>query len=524
MPAKRILWADDEIDILKPHVMALQAKGFDVVSVTNGDDALAEFDAQEFNLVLLDENMPGKSGIDVLRQMKQKRDSVPMVMVTKNEKADTMDSALGAQVDDFLVKPVNISQLLACVTKVFRQKELVEQSRRAEFLGNYQTLTAQMSECASFKDWTELYHRLVGWELKLPEEFVPMLLQLKADANAQFSKFIMRNYMSWFSGPSGGETPLFSHRIMSEVVKPAIVAGDKVALVVIDNFRMDQWEVLRPILEEDFVIKTQAYCSILPTSTQYSRNAIFSGLLPADIKKMHPDYWVESDDDEESRNNNERELLDDYFKRQRMAVDNSYYKVGSNQSGEEYISGFGGSKRHRGYKNNQLNALVFSFVDVLSHARTSSHTLQDLIPNDAAYRSVTRSWFLHGMMHRILLLLKDNGFKIIMTTDHGSIRVGEPVDISGPRDINHNLRFKFGKSLAYDSKRVFEINGVKDLEAVGLPASNITSQYVFAINDDYFVYKNNRSEYVDKFSDSFQHGGISMEEMILPLATLTPRR
>lgn len=523
MPTKRILWADDEIDMLKPHVMALQAQGCDVVTVTNGDDALAEFDAHEFDLVLLDENMPGKSGIDVLRLMKQKRGFVPMVMVTKNEKADTMDSALGAQVDDFLVKPVNISQLLACVSKVFRQKELVEQSRRTEFLSNYQTMTTQMSECETFKDWAGLYHRLVDWELKLPEEFVPMLMQLKADANAQFSKYVMRNYVSWFSGQAG-EVPLFSHRILSEVVKPAIVAGEKVALVVIDNFRMDQWEVLRPILEEDFVIKAQDYCSILPTSTQYSRNAIFSGLLPADIKKMYPDYWVDSVDDEDSRNNNERELLDDYFKRQRMTVENSYYKVGSNQSGEEYISGFAGGRRHRGYKNNQLNALVFSFVDMLSHARTSSHTLQDLIPNDAAYRSVTRSWFLHGIMHRILLLLKENGFKVILTTDHGSIRVGEPVDISGPRDINHNLRFKFGKSLGYDPKRLFEINGMKDLAAVGLPASNITSQYVFAIKEDYFVYKNNRSEYVEKFSDSFQHGGISMEEMILPLVTLTPRR
>lgn len=523
MSQKRILWADDEIEILKPLVLFLESMGHEVETVTNGDDALEAFSRADFDLVLLDENMPGRSGLDVLVEMKRARAGVPMVMVTKSEEQDTMRTALGARVDDFLVKPVSLPQLRVCVTKIFEQRDLVERQVCEQFQRAYAGLTMRIGECRSFDDWASLYRDIVGWELRLPGEMGAMLLQLKEAANQSFCKFVARDYVSWFAPGAGKAAPLFSHRLLSEVVKPALRAGDKVALVVIDNFRLDQWEVIRPFLEADFHIETGVYCSILPTATQYARNAIFAGMLPADIRKNYPDFWRDEADDEDALNKNERELLADYFKRQRMDIENSYYKVGSNESGEDYIRGFAGSRNHKGYRNNRLNALVFNFVDALSHACTGNRTLKDLVPDDAAYRKVTRQWFLDGMMRRILLLLKDNGFKIFLTTDHGTLRVNTPLDVVGPANLNRNLRYKVGKSLKYDPKRVLEILEPRTMAQVGLPTSSVAAQYVFALNDGYFVYRNNRGEYVEKFADSFQHGGVSMEEMILPLVTLVGR-
>ncbi len=515
---KKIIWVDDEIDALRPLVLSLENDGYEVTTLTNGLDAINVFKSDYFDLVLLDENMPGMNGFDTLLEMKKITDSVPMVMITKSERQDTMENAWANQVADFLVKPVSIAQLRAMMTKIFRKRELEEARIVEQFRQDYNNISQKIGFCKSFADWVNLYSEIVSWEVKLPEGDLDMLRLLKKDANTAFGKFVKANYLSWFTDKKD-EAPLFSHRILSEVIKPELKAGGKIAFVVIDNFRLDQWRVIRPILEQDFRVKSDICCSILPTSTQFSRNAIFSGLLPADIIKLHPEFWM-SDVDGESVNQFERELLADYFKRQRLDVENSYYKVGSNDSGEDYIRGFSGSKNHRGYANNQLNALVFSFVDALSHACTDNRTISELIPDDKAYRKITRQWFADGVMIRILRLLGEKGFKIILTTDHGAIRVDHPVDIAGPSGLNRNLRFKVGKNLNYNSKEVFEVANSREIDFVGLPKTSVADRYVFALNDDYFVYKNNRNEYVERYADSFQHGGVSMEEMILPLVTL----
>lgn len=516
--SKKILWVDDEIDTLKPLVLFLENDGYEVTPLTNGPEAINLFQVEDFDLVLLDENMPGMGGLETLLELKKLKASVPMVMVTKSERQETMEGAWANQADDFLVKPVSIAQLKATVTKIFQRQAIIKKALVEQFRQNYNTLSQKIGMCRSFADWASLYSEIVSWEVKLPEGDLDMLRLLKKDANIAFGKFVKSNYLSWFADKKS-EAPLFSHRILSDVIKPELKAGNKVAFVVIDNFRLDQWEVIRPILEKDFHVKSDIYCSILPTSTQFSRNAIFSGLLPADIVKMYPEYW-KSDADEESFNQYERELLADYFKRQRLNIENSYYKVCSKDSGDDYIKGFSGSKNHKGYANNQLNALVFSFVDALSHGCVDNRTLRELIPDDKAYRKVTRQWFADGCMLRMLLLLRDKGFKIIITTDHGTIRVGSPVDMAGPSDLNRNLRFKAGKNMNYNPKEVFDVTNSRDIETVGLPKASVADQYVFALNDDYFLYKNNRNEYVDRYDGSFQHGGVSMEEMILPLITL----
>ncbi len=514
METRKILWTDDEIEMLKPYIIFLQEQGYDVESVTNGADALTRFAEEDYDMVILDENMPGMRGLDVLVEMKKNKPNVPVVMMTKSEALDTMKSAFGSQIDDYLVKPVSLNSMLISLTRIFESKKLVADNLQRNYLSEYQSLAMRISECRTFADWSQLYKRIVYWELALEgnKEMVATQQGLKQEANSGFAKFIQKNYLNWIKSPQATDSPLLSHRILSEKVKPLIKEGKKVALVVIDNFRFDQWEVLYPLLADDFKITTDTYCAILPTATQFARNAIFSGLLPADIKKLVPKYWVDEAENEESLNQYERELLSDYFERQRMSsIKCAYYKVGSNESGQNLIKKFGG------YEKNNLNAIVYNFIDMLSHARSDDRTIKDLIPDDAAYRSVTRSWFTHGTLNTMLDLLRRKGFTIILTTDHGTIRVSKPIEITGTKSINSNMRYKTDKLLKYDARSVFVIERPQD---AGIPTVGISTPYIFAQNDDFFVYPNNKNEYVKIYNDSFQHGGISMEEMILPLITL----
>lgn len=519
---KKILWVDDEISAFSAHISYLEKEGYSVVTETNGDDAVETFTNESVDLVLLDQNMPGMSGIDTLAAMKRLKSSVPIVMVTKNEDTDTVKSAFGNMADGFIVKPCNIPQLSATVIMTLDKKSIVEQTVVEGFNRDYGRLSQEVGLCRTFDEWKSLYAKIVEWELKLPNDSVGMLLDLKTEANAQFCKFVKNNYLSWVGAERSSDAPHTSDRLLSDVVKPCLMKGEKVALVVIDNFRLDQWEVIRPDLEKDFDIKTDAYCSILPTSTAFSRNAIFSGLLPADIKKLYPQYWVDDASEAHNMNEFERELLADYFKRQRLNRTNSYYKVLTNSSAENYIKGFAGSKGHPGYKSNDLNALVFNFADALSHLLTANQTVKDLAPDDSAYRNLTRLWFVNGVMHKVLLLLRDNGFKIILTTDHGTIRVHKPIEVAGP-NLNSNPRYKAGIKLKYKEKEVFALQG-KDIQRAGLPIRSIADEYIFAPEDGFFVYNNNKKgDIIDEFSDSLQHGGVSMEEMILPLVTLSKK-
>lgn len=512
---KRILWADDEIDMLRPFVAALSAD-YDVETVSNGSDCLETFAAENFDLVILDEQMPGKTGLDVLVELKEKRPSTPVVMMTKSEKEETADTALGRNIDDYLVKPINISQLKVALKKIFQRQDLVREEMRRNYNAEYRKMQSDIAFCRSFAEWAELYRRIVLWELRLDDDEVltDMHLGLKTEANSSFAKFIEKDYEDWFSPKPDDSRPLLSSGILDSAVKPLIDAGEKVALIVIDNFRLDQWELIRPQLEPDFDIDARPYCSILPTATQFSRNAIFSALMPRDIKARFPQYWPDDERNEDSLNQYERQLLDEYFKRRGLAKSKScsYYKVGSDESGQEYMRKFGG------YRKNALNALVFSFVDALSHNSAESYVIRELTSTDASYRSITLSWFQNGVLHKVLDFLGEEGYTIVLTTDHGTIRVSKPVDITGTSVINSNMRYKTDSKMRYDEREVFEL--IKP-DKVGLPGS---WRYVFATDDGFFVYPNNRSDYVSKFRDTFQHGGVSLEEMILPLVVMRRKK
>lgn len=511
----RILWIDDEIEMLKAHIISLENKNYEVKCCTNGYDALEILNKGErFDLIFLDENMPGMTGLDALPKIKQICPDTPIVMVTKSEEECIMDQAIGSKIADYLIKPVNPSQLLICLKKNIEGKRLVKETAQSKYQREFSQLSMQIQDCQTFDDWANIYSKLVFWELELQSQKTLDDIQLlqKHDANNSFAKFIRKNYLNWIANPS--EAPLMSDKVMARRILPLLDKGEKIALIVIDNCRLDQWETIRTMLADDFNISTELYCSILPTATQFARNAIFSGLMPSQIKEMYPDYWCD-DDDESSQNRFENQLIGTFFERyRRHDISYGYYKVNDSESGNRLVS------IYSRYKKNNLNAFVYNFVDMLSHARTDIKMVKELSEDAAAYRSITKSWFEHSPLYELIEILKEQRIKIIITTDHGSIRVNNPVKIIGDRKVNTNLRYKTGKSLSYNDKNLFVISTP---EAAMLPRNNLTSTYVFTQNDDFFAYPNNFNHFVAQYTDTFQHGGISMEEMIIPLATLIPK-
>lgn len=522
MGNRRILWIDDEVDSFGSIIKSLE-RDYEVLTATNGDEGLDIFNSTRIDAVILDEQMPGMNGIMVLAELKARKPTVPVVMLTKSEEDSTADSALGYGADDFLTKPAKTIGIKTKLKLLLDSKEIKQAKMREECNALFVKALNDIGACRTFNDWAELYRRIVVKEVETEDvqDISEMHSQLRREANAAFSKFVIGNYEEWLKAdsPSGSSPAVLSHQVLGKVVKPLLAAGEKVALVVIDNFRLDQWTLFERQLAGDFDIKTDLYCSILPSATQFSRNAIFSGLLPQKIKEVSPNLWVDKAASEEGLNNSERELLANYFERNRLSKKCSYYKVCSNASGEEYLRKFGG------YKDNDLNAVVFSFVDSLSHTSSATNVNRELLCTDAGYRSVTLSWLKHGVLRPVLEKFADNGFKIILTTDHGTIRVSSPIDITGTAEINSNMRYKVDKNMMLkkkaDAKRVLEVSAPG---RIGLPTCNLSDRFVFAANEDFFVYPNDRNEFVERFKGSFQHGGISMEEMILPLVTLTRAR
>lgn len=514
MASNKILWVDDEIDFLKPHIMFLQAKGYDVVTVNNGRDALALAEQEQPNLIFLDENMPGLSGLETLQRLKQVLPLTPVVMITKNEEENIMDQAVGQNIADYLIKPVNPNQILLSIKKNLHVDRLVSEQTGADYRREFMQLSSEIGDCRTFSDWQRLYGRLTYWELELAgrgtnmEEMLDMQLR---DANTAFSRFVKNNYRDWLGGH---ERPLMSTDVFKSKVFPLLDAGKKVFFILIDNFRLDQWRTVRPLLSEHFNIDEDTYCSILPTATQYARNAIFSGLMPLDIERMFPQLWVDEDSDE-GKNLNESPLIATQFERyRRRGVKFSYNKINDSTAGERLIKDFSN------LETNDLNVVVFNFIDMLSHARTESKMMRELASTNAAYRSLTESWFRHSSIIDFMRKIADKGHTIVLTTDHGTIKVDNPVKVVGDRNVNTNLRYKLGKSLGYNPKQVFEITRPKDF---GLPTPNVSTAYIFASGRDFFAYPNNYNYYVQYYTDTFQHGGISLEEMIIPLITLTPR-
>ncbi len=510
-----LLWADDEIDLLKPHVMFLKSKGYDVVTVNNGIDALALVSERSFDLVILDENMPGLTGLETLSRIKLTNPTIPVIMITKSEEENIMDQAVGSKIADYLIKPVNPNQILLSIKKNLHSGRLEAEQSATGYRQDFGKISTLINQSYSINDWMETYRALIHWELELADSDTGMSQMLdlqKTEANAAFTKFIHKNYASWMDRDNPNR-PTMSPDIFKSKVFPLLDSGEKVFFILIDNFRFDQWRVIRPILSEFFTSDDDLYCTILPTATQYARNAIFSGLMPLDIERMFPDLWVD-EESEEGKNLNESPLIETQFKRYRRQCRFSYNKINDSTTGERLLRDFATLEQ------NDLNVVVFNFIDMLSHARTESRMIRELASSNAAYRSLTESWFRHSSALEFFRRIAEKGYKVILTTDHGSIRVDNPLRVIGEKNTNTNLRYKLGRNLNYNPKQVYEITRPREF---GLPSPNVSTCYIFAGNRDFFAYPNNYNYYVQYYTDTFQHGGISLEEMLVPVITLSPK-
>lgn len=517
MSAYKILWADDEIDLLKPHIMFLKSKGYEPVTVNNGRDALELVENDHFDLVILDENMPGLTGLETLQRIKQVSPHTPVIMITKSEEENIMDQAVGNNIADYLIKPVKPNQILLSIKKNLDSDKLVSEITATDYRQEFMNISSMINSADTVGDWYSVYEKLVNWELRLASadtNMDEMLRMQKVEADAAFFKFVRRNYETWIRRPDSDGRPVMSPDVFKSTVFPLLDKGEKVFFIVIDNFRLDLWLSVKPLLAEYFTFDESVYMSILPTATQYARNSIFSGLMPDQIARMFPHLWVD-EDEEEGKNLNESELVETQFNRYRRKCRFSYNKINDSQGGEKLLREFSNLAA------NDLNVIVVNFIDMLSHARTESRMIRELARTDAAYRSLAESWFRHSSALEIFRRIAETGAKVIVTTDHGTVRVDSPVKVVGDKNTNTNLRYKVGKNLAYNAKQVYEIKRPADY---GLPAPNVSSVYIFAGNNDFFAYPNNYNYYVQYYTDTFQHGGISLEEMVIPLVTLSPKQ
>lgn len=515
-----LLWVDDEIELLHAHIIFLEKKGYEVITVSNGTDAIDECRHHNFDLVLLDEMMPGISGLETLQQIKEILPATPVVMVTKSEEENIMDQAIGSKIADYLIKPVNPNQILLTLKKNIHQKEIVTEVTQTGYQQNFMNISTRIDSCRTIEDWMEVYKLIVHWELELSStdsNMTDMLMMQKSEANNSFAKFIRNNYLDWMDAKNMKDPnrPLMSNSIFSNKIFPLLDKQEKVFLIVVDNFRYDQWKMLAKEIGDMFDIDENMYMSILPTATQYARNAIFSGLMPTQIAKMFPELWVD-EDEEEGKNLNEAPLIRTQLDRYRRSNTKfSYHKVNDSTGADKLLQQF------NQLEDNDLNVVVINFIDMLSHARTESKMVRELANNESAYRSITLSWFRHTVLSDLFKRLAESDYTIVLTTDHGSIRASRPIKIVGDRNTNTNLRYKLGKNLKYNAKEVFAI---KEPQKAHLPSPNLSTSYVFATGDTFFAYPNNYNYYVSYYKDTFQHGGISLEEMLIPLVTLKRKK
>ena len=510
----KILWADDEIDLLKPHILFLEQKGYDVITTNNGDEAIDIMKEQPFDIVFLDENMPGMSGIETLAEIKVMQPNLPVVMITKSEEESIMEDAIGSNIADYLIKPVKPNQILLSLKKNLENKKIVSEKKTYAYQKEFRNIGMEISSNLNHNEWVEVYKKLIMWELELgkssDEGILDVFRMQKEEANQVFSKFIERRYVDWLNGRDD-DKPTMSHTLFKDKILKSVDKDKNTFVIIIDNLRYDQWKSLQPIFEEYFRIESdEIYYSILPTTTQYSRNAFFAGLLPSEIEKKYRKYWINENEDG-SKNQFESELLAEQLKRYGKDIKFSYHKILNLNAGRKLVDSL------PNLLQNNLNVIVYNFVDMLSHARTEMEIIRELADDEPAYRSLTISWFEHSSLLDIIKFVASKGLKLIITTDHGSVRVQNPVKVVGDRNTNTNLRYKTGRSLNYNKKDVFEVRNPDDIY---LPRMNISSSYIFCKNNDFFAYPNNYNYYVNYYRNTFQHGGVSMEEMLIPIISL----
>lgn len=512
----KILWTDDEIEVLKPHIFFLREKGYEIDTCSNGNDTLDLVKQNQYDLIFLDEHMPGMSGIETLRLIKETRPEIPVVMITKSEEEEIMEAAIGSEIADYLIKPVKPNQILLALKKNLEQKRFVTEKTIIDYRLEFRNISGMIDNAKTPDDWTEIYRKIIYWESELEKSAdsgMSEILQMQEnEANNAFSKFIINNYSGWLN-PGNPDKPLLSPDLLRKKVFPYLKESRPLFFILIDNMRYDQWKTISAELTGLYrIVEEEMYFSILPTATQFSRNSIFAGLMPLSISETMPEFWI-PDDEEEGKNNYEEEFLKRLIAKQGLKIKWSYTKISGSQEGKKV------NDRIKSLLENDLNVLVFNFVDMLSHARTEIGLIRDLANDERAYRSLTRSWFVHSSLFELLKTLSSQRIRVIFSTDHGTIRVHNPVKIIGDRKTSSNLRYKMGRSLDYDPSKVFEI---KNPEKAWLPKTNISSRYIFAVNKDFLVYQNNYNYYAGYYKDTFQHGGISMQEMLLPVAFLEP--
>jgi len=511
----RILWTDDEIDLLKPYILFLEEKGYSVSTANNGEEALELVRDEPFNLIFLDENMPGLSGLETLDRIKDITPSVPVVMITKSEEENIMDEAIGSKIADYLIKPVNPKQILLTIKKNIDHKRLISQKTTSAYQVQFSQIGMLINSAHSFEEWVEVYRKLVFWEHELEnldESGMNEVLAMQwSDANTGFMKFIKSSYTEWF-GSESEQRPPMSPQIFPKYVFP-LLEKNNVVVILIDNLRYDQWKLIEQQINQFFRVEEEhLFCSILPTATQYARNAMFAGLMPADIKKLMPEYWLD-DEEEGGKNMHEEALCRAQLQREGIANSFHYEKISSQKHGKRIVENFSD------LANFDLNVLVYNFVDMLSHARTEMNVIKELAYDDRSYRSLTLSWFNNSYLLEVIKLISENNMHLVLTTDHGAVRVNNPIKVIGDKKTSANLRYKQGRNLNYQSKEVFEVT---DPGKIHLPKSNVSSSYIFAGSNDFMVYQNNYNHFVNHFKNTFQHGGISLEEMIIPCAILSP--
>ena len=513
----KVLWVDDEIDLLKIQILYLEEKGHTVFTANNGYDAVELVKENNYDIIFLDENMPGISGLDVLTEVKRFKPAIPVVMVTKNEEEDIMDDAVGSKIDDYLIKPVNPKQIILSIKKNVENKQLISEKTSQRYQTKFSELGLKISQADTYNDWFALYNELVYWELELDKTgdhtMDEVLIQQKEDANIEFSKYIKKNYLKWFI-PDTEDRPSMPFDFFRQKVIPLLDTKKKVCVLVIDNLRFDQWKLIEPVINQYFETeKEELWFSMLPTATQYARNAFFAGITPLEISKRYPQYWL-NDEEEGGKNAFEKDLLAELFQRYRRRVKFSYDKILNNKAGEKVNENFANLLQ------NQLSVVIYNFVDILSHARTDTKMIRELAHGESAYRDLTLTWFEHSPLLELIKRLSEEDVTVFITTDHGTINVNNPIKVVGDRHTTTNLRYKQGRNLAYNKNEVFEITKP---EEAGLPVTNISSSYIFAYNSDFFAYPNNYNHYVKYYKNTFQHGGISLEEMLIPYITLKPK-